>query len=101
MSKKLFRIVELFPESPVDSAAPIGFDKIEESDGVRSAYTWVFRQHLKRGTDSRYKPSITGTWIAYNPIMGTSALSDKGRDAAIKLLKSRSIKAINNKIMGV
>lgn len=101
VSKKLFRNVQLFPECPIDSAAPIGFDNIEESDGIRSAYAWVFRQHLRRGIDREYKASVTGTWIAYNPVMQTSALSDKSRDAAIKLLKSRSLRAINNKIMGV
>ena len=60
-----------------------------------------FRQHLRRGIDREYKASVTGAWIAYNPVMQTSALSDKSRDAAIKLLKSRSLRAINNKIMGV
>lgn len=100
VSKSFFRKAAKFPQTPIDSAAPIGIEEIEESDGITSARAWVFRQHLRRGIDSSYKYSVLESWIAYNRQMQISALHDGGRDAAIKLLKSRTIRQITKKLTG-
>lgn len=102
VSKSFCIKAEKFPDKIIDSAAPIGIEEIEEStDGFRSARAWVFKQHLRRGVDCSYKHSVSEAWIAYNPGMQISAMHYESRAAVLKLLKSRTLRAITKKIQGV
>ena len=93
---------KLFPEMKVDGMAPLDIREVEshEDGAYITARTSGFRQHLKRGVDKSFKSSFVYGFLAKDMNMGIHAFSELSREQALRTVKGRVIKSIDEKIKG-